>query len=49
MIKNVIDILNTNHFYGISHRVEISKGKYKYPSTFKDLWIKFVRYYKMKR
>lgn len=48
MIKNVIDILNTNHFYGVSERVEIAKGKYKYPKTFRDLWFKFVRYYKMK-
>jgi hypothetical protein len=48
MIKNVIDILNTNEFYGVSERVEIAKGKYKYPTTFRDLWKKFVRYYKMK-
>jgi hypothetical protein len=48
MIKNVIDILNTNEFYGVSERVEIAKGKYKYPTTFRDLWKKLVRYYKIK-
>jgi hypothetical protein len=48
MIKNVIDILNANEFYGVSQRVEIAKGKYKYPTRFRDLWKKFVRYYKTK-
>ncbi len=48
MIRDIIDLLKTDHFYGISERVEIAKGKYKYPKTFRDLWNKFVRYYKMK-
>jgi len=48
MIKNVIDLLNTNEFYGYSERIEIAKGKYKQPSTFKEFWYKVKRMIKMK-
>lgn len=43
MIKNVIDLLNTNEFYGESERIEIAKGKYAIAYTFKDGWIKIKR------
>tara|TARA_R110002050_G_C8746319_1_gene498511 strand:+ start:667 stop:813 length:147 start_codon:yes stop_codon:yes gene_type:complete len=29
MIKNIIDLLNTNDWYGVSENVDIAKGKYK--------------------
>ena len=35
MIKNIIDTLNSANHYGISERVEIAKGKYEMPITWK--------------
>jgi hypothetical protein len=37
MIKNIIDLLNINEFYGVSADIDIAKGKYKYPATWKEL------------
>jgi len=37
MIKNIIDILNLHPLYGVSENIDIAKGKYKYPSTWKEL------------
>jgi hypothetical protein len=37
MIKNVIDMLAMGDFYGISEEVDIAKGKYKFPKTWKEL------------
>lgn len=38
MIKNIIDLLNTSEFYGVSENVDIAKGKYEIPLTWKDTW-----------
>jgi len=47
MIREIIDLLKTDHFYGVSDRIEIAKGKYEIPLTWKDglykinrLWLK---------
>lgn len=37
MIKNIIDLLNISTFYGVSEDIDIAKGKYKYPSTWREL------------
>lgn len=37
MIKTIIDLLQTNEFYGVSDNVDIAKGKHAMPYTFKDL------------
>jgi hypothetical protein len=37
MIKTIIDLLQTNHFYGVSENVNIAKGKYAIPYTWKEL------------
>ena len=37
MIKTVIDLLNLDNFYGVSKDIDVAKGKYKYPSTWKEL------------
>lgn len=37
MIKNIIDLLQTHDFYGKSHRIDIAKGRYAIPYTWKDL------------
>jgi len=36
MIKNIIDILQVSDFYGSTQRVEIAKGRYEYPMTWKS-------------
>lgn len=36
MIKNIIKLLNIDEFYGISETIEIAKGKYKTPLSFKE-------------
>ncbi len=38
MIKNMIDLLNTNDFYGKSENIDIAKGKYALPLTWKEVW-----------
>jgi hypothetical protein len=38
MIKDIIELLNTNEYYGVSERVDIAKGKYETPFTWKDTW-----------
>jgi hypothetical protein len=37
MIKNLIDLLQTNNFYGQSKTIDIAKGKYAIPYTWSDL------------
>lgn len=49
MIKNVIDLLNFDNFYGISHDIDIAKGKYKYPHTIKEAQLLLKRIWKSKR
>lgn len=29
MIKNIIDLLNINDWYGVSENIDIAKGKYR--------------------
>ena len=29
MIKDIVDLLNTSNWYGVSEEVDIAKGKYK--------------------
>lgn len=36
MIKNIIDLLNTAEFYGISQNVDFAKGSRKIPYTWKQ-------------
>jgi hypothetical protein len=44
MIKGIIELLNTGNHYDISERVEIAKGKYQLPNTWKDVWYKIKRH-----
>ena len=37
MIKNLIDLLQTNNFYGHSETINIEKGKYAITYTWSDL------------
>jgi hypothetical protein len=38
MINNIVELLNTKEFYGVSENIDIAKGKYKIPFTWKDTW-----------
>lgn len=49
MIKNVIDLLNFDDFYGVSQDIDIAKGKYKYPETIKEGKLLLKRIWKSKR
>ena len=37
MIKGVIDLLNSSDYYKVSEAVDIAKGKYQLPITWKDV------------
>ncbi len=37
MIKNILDLLNSDNWYGISENVEIAKGKYSGIKDFKQM------------
>ena len=38
MIDNIVELLNTKEFYGVSENIDIAKGKYQIPFTWKDTW-----------
>lgn len=38
MIKNIVDLLNISDYYGVSENIDIAKGKYEIPLTWKDAW-----------
>jgi hypothetical protein len=48
MIKNIIDMLGVDEFYGKSDLIEIAKGKYKIPQTPKELIYQTKRKWKRK-
>lgn len=37
MIKQLIDLLKADDFYGVNPIIDIAKGKYKAPIKFKEL------------
>ena len=45
MIKNVIELLARDEYYGISEDIEIAKGKYEYITSWKKAWQKIKRLY----
>jgi hypothetical protein len=49
MIKNIIDTLSAEKWYNVSERVEIVKGKYAYPKTFKQAIEKIKRVLKWQK
>jgi hypothetical protein len=38
MLKGIIDLLQTGKYYGVSEKVDIAKGKYELPTTWKGTW-----------
>jgi hypothetical protein len=49
MIKDVINLLMMNEYYGISKNVDIAKGIYKIPTSFSDAGKQLKRIVKSKR
>ena len=37
-MKDIIDLLQLSDYYGCSKRIDIAKGKYQIPTTWRDLW-----------
>ena len=37
MLRNIIDLLNSNDFYNQSELIEIAKGKYKAPTSLNEM------------
>jgi hypothetical protein len=49
MIANIIDLLNSSEHYNVSERVEIAKGKYEIPYTWKGAWVKIKRLWQRRK
>ena len=44
MLKDIIDLLKQNDYYGIDERIDIAKGKYEPPKTMKEAYAKRKRF-----
>ena len=49
MIKQLIDLLNMSDFYGETKRIDIAKGYYQIPPSFKKGTKQLKRVWKSKR
>jgi hypothetical protein len=49
MIKVILDLLTTLDHYGHSEEIEIAKGKFELPTTFKKGFIQIKRNWKWQR
>jgi hypothetical protein len=38
MIRNILDLLQLDEFYGKTENIEIAKGKYQLPATIKEAY-----------
>ena len=36
MLKNILDLLKLNDYYGVSPYIDIAKGKYEAPETIRE-------------
>lgn len=44
ILKQILYLLNQDDFYGVDERIDIAKGKYEPPKTFKDALKKRKRF-----
>lgn len=44
-MKQILELLALDEHNGVSERIEIAKGKYEVPFTWKDVWYKLKRHY----
>lgn len=49
MFKLIIELLNTDKFYGVSKNIDIAKGIKEIPSTNKDAFIQLRRIVKSRK
>jgi hypothetical protein len=49
MIRTIIDLLIIDEHFGVSNEIEIAKGKWEMPTTWKQGWNKIKRYYLWRR
>jgi len=45
MVKELIDLLILDEYYGISKNIDIAKGKHEQPTTWKGIWKHIKRIY----
>lgn len=43
MIRNIFTLLKQSEFKGESELIDIAKGKYKKPDSFKEVYVQFKR------
>jgi|TARA_B100000242_G_scaffold251920_1_gene193790 hypothetical protein len=44
MLKNILDLLKLDDYYGVSPLIDIAKGKYEAPRTLKEAKNKIKRF-----
>jgi hypothetical protein len=44
-MKQILELLSLDEYKGVSENIEIAKGKYEAPFTWKDVWYKIKRHY----
>jgi hypothetical protein len=49
MIKNILDLLQFDNFYGVSKSIDIAKGYYQIPKSFSDGKKQLIRVIKSKK
>ena len=49
MIKNILDLLKLDEYYGVSPYIDIAKGKYQAPKTLKESLNKRKRWQKQRK
>lgn len=49
MIKNILDLLQEDNYFGVSHLVDIAKGYYQIPKSFSDGKKQLIRVIKSKK
>jgi hypothetical protein len=45
-MKELLYLLRSNNFYGVSKEIEIAKGRYEYQTSIKQAWEQFKRFRK---
>lgn len=48
MIREIVEFLNLDDFYGESENIDIAKGKYKVPMGLKEAWKQRKRWQRAK-
>jgi hypothetical protein len=49
MLKNILNMLQSDSLYGVSHNIDIAKGKYKIPQSMSEAKAQIKLIWKSKR